>query len=176
MTLTPLLSAAPAIQLHVICALLALLIGPIALFRRRRDRWHRLAGRTWVVAMLGAAGTALFISEAPMLGPFSLIHIFSVLTFVGVWQGVRAIRRGDVAGHQRAMRGLYAQAMILPGVFTFLPGRRMSLTLFPDAPLAGLALVAVAGAALILAVWRMGPALPGVSGVTSFGSGPSGAR
>jgi uncharacterized membrane protein len=158
MTLTPLLTASPAIQAHVICALLALLIGPLVLFRRRRDRWHRLAGRTWVLAMLGAAGSSFLITEARILGPFSPIHILSVMTFIGLWQGVVAIRRGDVASHRRAMRALYAQAMVLPAVFTLLPGRRMSLTLFPDMPLTGFALAAMTGATLIVAVWRMSPA------------------
>jgi uncharacterized membrane protein len=160
MTLLPLLDAPAAIQAHVTCATLALLTGPLALFRRRRDRWHRLAGRVWILAMIGAAGSSFLIAEARTLGPFSPIHILSVMTFIGVAQGLIAIRRGQIATHARAMRALYAQAMILPAVFAFLPGRRMSLALFPDAQTAGFVTVALLGALVILAVWRLRPALP----------------
>ena len=64
----------------MICALLTIVIGPMARLRRSRDIWHRRLGRAWVAAMAGTALTSLFIAEARILGPFSVIHLLSVLT------------------------------------------------------------------------------------------------
>lgn len=151
------IAAAPlAVQLHVAATLPALILGPVAIWRRQRDGLHRLTGRLWVLAMLMLAGTSLFIHEARMIGPFSPIHLLTLLTFAGLWQGVAAIRQGDVARHQRAMRRLYLQALILAGVFTFLPGRRMNTLVFADMPQTGFAIMATAGAVAAVLVWRTG--------------------
>jgi uncharacterized membrane protein len=50
-----LLSSPLAIQIHILCAVPALILGLVALFRKSRDCWHRYAGRIWVVAMAGLA-------------------------------------------------------------------------------------------------------------------------
>jgi uncharacterized membrane protein len=156
MTLDPLLHAPAVIQLHVAAALLSVVLGPVAIFRRSRDFLHRTTGRAWVACMAITAGSSFWISEDPMLGPFSVIHILSGLTLVGLVSAVRAIRAGDVAKHGATMRALYAQALMLAGAFTFLPGRRMSETFFPGMPWLGLAgMLAVAAGALWL-LWREG--------------------
>lgn len=149
--------AAPlAVQIHVAAALAALCLGPIAIWRRRRDALHKWSGRIWVIAMAVLAGSSFLISEARQFGPFSLIHILSVITFVGLWQGLAAIRRGDVMRHQRAMRALYMQALILAGVFTFLPGRRMNAMISGEFPWLGFAFAAALGAGVLWLVWREG--------------------
>jgi uncharacterized membrane protein len=154
---TNILTTAPlVVQLHVAAALPALILGPVAIWRRKRDWGHRLAGRLWVLSMVMLAGTSLFIHEARLIGPFSPIHLLSLLTFVGLWQGLRAIRQGDVMRHQRAMRGLYIQALVLAGVFTFLPGRRMNALLFGAAPATGFVLMACLGAVAAVLIWRRG--------------------
>jgi len=38
---------------------------------------------------------------------------------LGIWH----IRRDNLAGHRKTMRGLYTGACVLAGVFTLLPGR-----------------------------------------------------
>jgi len=126
MTLSALTEAPVMIQIHAASAVLALALGPFALLRQRRDRWHKVMGYTWVLAMFAAAAASMFISETPMLGPFSPIHILSVITLGGLFYALRAALRRDLIAHGRAMRALYAQALIIPGVFTFLPGRRMN--------------------------------------------------
>jgi uncharacterized membrane protein len=152
MTLHPLVTAAPLIQLHVAGALMALVLGPVALLRRSRDRWHRVAGVAWVAAMLVTAISSFGIRDT---GGWSWIHILSVLTLVGLTQGLWALWRGNRAAHGAAMRALYAQALILAGVFTLLPGRRMSRALFPDAPWTGFAAIAIIGA--LAALWMAWP-------------------
>jgi uncharacterized membrane protein len=156
MNLAVLAEAPLAVQIHVAAAVPALILGPVAIWRRRRDVWHRLAGRAWVLAMVILAGSSFLIHEARHFGPFSVIHLLSVLTFLGLWQGVAAIRRGDVASHQRAMRGLYLQALVLAGVFTFLPGRRMNALLFDGGAMAGFAAAVAVGAVLFWLIWREG--------------------
>jgi uncharacterized membrane protein len=157
---TPILSAPLMIQLHILAGLAALTLAPVALLRRRRDRWHRRAGRAVVVALLVLAGSSLFIHENPMLGPFSPIHLLTVLTLHGLYQGLAAIRRGDIAAHARAMRALVVQALILAAVLAFLPGRRLNLALFPGAPELGFAGVAALGLGLAILALRL-PLPPG---------------
>lgn len=153
-TLAPLMDAPPVIQVHVVCALLALVLGPLALMRRSRDRWHRLLGRVWVAVIAGTALTSFFINEARLVGPFSVIHVLSVITLAGLWQGVAAARAGRIAEHRVVMLRLYSFAILVAGTFTLMPGRRMSLTLFPEAPVAGF--VAAAGMAALggWLLWR----------------------
>jgi len=83
------------------------------------------------------------ISEFPVFGPFGPIHILSFLTIFGLWQGVTAARRNDIARHQKEMRSLYFWAMGVAGLFTFLPYRRMNRMFFEAAPQEGFVLMAV---------------------------------
>jgi uncharacterized membrane protein len=156
MTLTPLFDAPAVIQVHVAAALLSVLLGPVAILRRSRDIVHKTAGRLWVVSMAVTAGSSFWISEDPMIGPFSVIHILSVITLFGLVSAVRAIRAGNVAKHGATMRALYAQALMLAGAFTFFPGRRMSEAFFPGTPWLGLAVMLAVAAVMVWLLWRDG--------------------
>lgn len=143
MTVEPLLAASLAIQIHVFSAICAVFVGPLALFRNSRDRWHKRLGYFWVVAMFMAATSSFAILESPMIGPFSIIHGLSVFTLWGLWEGIRAIKRGDIARHRGQMRALYFWALGVAGLFTFIPGRRMNRVFFPDMPETGFVIAAV---------------------------------
>lgn len=130
MSLDPLLSAPLAVQIHALCAMAAMVLGAIVLFRPKGTPMHKLMGRTWAGLMLIVATSALFINEIRLIGPFSPIHIFVALTYVGIFQAVREIRRGNVVAHQAAMKSIYLGALLLTGAFTLLPGRRMHEMLF----------------------------------------------
>lgn len=130
MSLDPLLSAPLAIQIHAGAATAAMLLGALVLFRRKGTPVHKAMGRVWVGLMLIVATSALFINEIRMVGPFSPIHIFVALTYFGVFAGIREIRRGNVIGHQAAMKSLYFGALLLTGAFTLMPGRRMHDAIF----------------------------------------------
>ena len=150
MSLEPILSAPIVVQIHVCCAVSAAILGPIALLRRSRDLWHRRVGTLWVAAMFLTAVSSFAISDFPVFGRFSPIHLLSCLTFLGLWQGVVAARRRDIARHQREMRTLYFWAMGVAGLFTFLPERRMNRVFFDAAPQQGFAFAAVIiGAGLV---------------------------
>ena len=154
MTLDPLMDAPLAVQLHVWFAALALCVGPFALFRARRDRFHKGLGYVWVLAIMALALTGLGIeSVRPVLGPFGPIHLFSFFALWGVAQGLLCIRRGDVAGHRAAMQSVWFWGMGLAGLFTLLPGRMMNGVVLAAAPEAGLWVVLI-GVALVAFSWR----------------------
>jgi uncharacterized membrane protein len=151
MSLTPFLDASFAIQLHAACAVLAVLVGPINLLRAKRDWIHRRTGHLWVALMIVAAGSALWITATlgPTIAGFGLIHGFSVLVGVTLWRALRAIRLGDVKGHEKGMRGLYLQALCIPGLFAIMPGRRISASLFGEPNFAAWAVFPLACFALL---------------------------
>ncbi|MBN9308705.1 DUF2306 domain-containing protein [Devosia sp.] len=130
MNLTPLATVPIAVQIHAVAAIGALVLGALVLFRRKGTPLHRLMGRLWVLLMLVVATSALFINEIRLIGPFSPIHLFVVVTYVGVARGIYTIRRRRVAEHRAAMQGLYFFSLVLAGCFTLVPGRRMAAMLF----------------------------------------------
>ncbi|MFP4045245.1 MAG: DUF2306 domain-containing protein [Rhodosalinus sp.] len=149
LTATPLI-----VQLHLAAALPALLLGPVALYRRRRDRLHKTFGYLWVASILGLAVSGLFIrSEIALLGPFGPIHLFSVFAIYGVADGVWCIRRGDARGHLVAMQSVWFGAVGLAGLLTLLPGRTLNRALFGDAWALG-AVAAALGLAGLALLWR----------------------
>ena len=135
MTLDPLLEADLAIRIHAATAIAAVALGGLVLWRRKGTALHKALGRVWVVLMFTAATSALFINEIRLIGPFSPIHLFSLFTYVTLYNGLRAvILHRDIVRHRAEMQGLYIGALMLAGAFTFLPGRRMHMVLFgPDA-------------------------------------------
>jgi uncharacterized membrane protein len=151
MTLAPLLSAPPQIQIHALAAITALVIGPLALYTRRRDRWHKWIGRVWMGAMLVAVLSSFLIVDMGLIGPFSPIHLLSVMALWSIWSALRAIRRGDVPTHRATLQSLYWRGVIVAGLFTFFPsGRIVNRMVFPDNPDWGYAVIAL-GLALVLA-------------------------
>jgi uncharacterized membrane protein len=123
------------------------------MLRRRRERWHKGLGRVWVGARAAVVLSSFLIHEGRMLGKFSVIHLLSVFTLWGLWQAVSAARAGHFAAHRAGMLALYVRAPGVAGVFTLLPGRRLSAVLDPDAPLAGfLGAAALVAAGIVLRV------------------------
>lgn len=139
MTFDPISTAPIAVQIHLVAAVLAVLIGPIAIYRTRRDLVHKVIGRTWVSAMAVLAISGFFIPAAilPLVGVFGPIHLFSIWTLFSLTRGIRAILRRDVARHRAEMRALYWQALGIAGLLTLLPGRRLNAVLFSGAEQVG---------------------------------------
>jgi uncharacterized membrane protein len=150
----------PVLALHILCATLALGLGPVALLRRRRDRWHRLAGRVWVLAMALTSLSSFGIQTYRLIGPFSPIHLLSVLVLVSLWRGVAAARAGRMVEHGRIMVQMQVQALILPAAFTLVPGRQMHDMVLAGSGWAGFAVAAVVMAVLAVMIWRRQPPLP----------------
>lgn len=130
MTLEPLLTAAPAIQIHTFAALIALALGMVQFTSRRGSRLHRMSGWTWVLLMAVTAVSSFFIHRIQLVGIWSPIHLLSVFTLVMLWLAIRAAKRGDIPRHRSMMISLFGFALVGAGLFTLLPGRLMHVALF----------------------------------------------
>jgi len=150
----PLFNAPLAVQLHVAGALPALLLTPVVLWRRRRDRLHKRAGYAWVLAMAVTAASSFWITGFGVVGPFSPIHILSVVTLVGLVTGVRAAIRGDTRGHRAAMTNM-AGGLAAAGLLNFLPGRLTNRIVLDGAGWDGFALVVGLAACAAGVVWAL---------------------
>ena len=75
--------AAPAVQLHLATVLVALAIGIVLLLGVKGRTMHRTLGWVWVVAMMTAAVSSLFIRMLNH-GSLSFIHLLSGWTIVSL--------------------------------------------------------------------------------------------
>ncbi|MGQ0558385.1 MAG: DUF2306 domain-containing protein [Sphingosinicella sp.] len=114
---------------HILTILVALVLTPIMLLRRRGDRLHRRLGWVWCTAMALTA-LATFGIRGINGGSLWFIHILSAWTLIQVPLNVRAARSHDVARHRAAVRGMVAGALIIAGVFTFPANRLMGEWLY----------------------------------------------
>ncbi|MEL6619632.1 MAG: DUF2306 domain-containing protein [Pseudomonadota bacterium] len=154
MTLVPLYTADPIVQFHVVCALFALVLGPVALYRRRRDRVHKLLGYSWVCAIAGVALSSFGIHSFAVIGPFSPIHALSLFTLWSLYEGLRLILSGRVIGHRIVMRNLYWYGLCVAGLFNFLPGRTMNKVLLGGQDGLGYVVTGIGLVLILLAVLR----------------------
>lgn len=130
MSLAPLLAAAPAIQVHAFVAMAAFLAGLVQFAAAKGTARHRLLGRLWVGGMAVVALSSFLIHEIRLWGAWSPIHLLSLLTLAGLAWAVVAARRGDIERHRRIMANLFFGALVVAGLFTFLPGRIMHAVVF----------------------------------------------
>ena len=105
---------------HIVSAAVYALLGALQFatgFRRRRPGWHRAAGRVLVVAGLGVAASALWLTLffPPQPGSGKLLFVLRILFASGMVAslgvGLAAIRRGDVVTHRAWMTRAYALAL-----------------------------------------------------------------
>lgn len=155
MTLTPLLDTPLYLQVHIVAALISIGLGAFVVLRKRRDRIHKVGGYIWAISMATVAVSSFWIRNFAMIGPFSPIHLLSVLTLWSLWAGIRHAVAGRIRAHRTVFRNLYRYGLLVAGTFNFMPGRRMNQSVFGDAPELGLWLIGAVG---ILAVginfWR----------------------
>lgn len=125
-----LFAADPVIVSHALAAIAALLIGSAQLIAPKGVATHRALGYVWAGLMLFVAGSSFWIHEIRMLGPWSPIHILSIVVLVTVPAAVIAARAGRIKTHRNAMAQLYVFALVITGAFTLLPGRLMHEIVF----------------------------------------------
>lgn len=129
MTLAPLINAPLAIQIHAAAALSLIPLTALQFWRPKRGPSHRAIGWIWVVLMAVTAVSSFWIHSLRLIGPFSPIHILSVITLVNLVLGIRARRAGRIMAHRGHMIGI-AAGWAGAGLFTLLPGRIMFQTVF----------------------------------------------
>jgi len=130
MTLEPLLDAPSLIQIHAFAAIGAFLVGLVQLTAPKGTIPHRMIGWSWVLLMLTVAVSSLFIHTIRLWGPWSPIHLLSILVLVTLPLAVIHARRHDIAQHRMAMLMLFTGALVIAGGFTFVPGRILHAVVF----------------------------------------------
>src|SRR5258707_5164857 len=130
MSLAPLLDAAPAIPLHALAAMTAFVLGAVQLAAPKGTLPHRALGWVWVSLMAAVAVSSFWIHQIRLIGPWSPIHLLSIFTLVVLPLGLWMAHRHRVADHRRIMILIFSGALVIAGLFTFVPGRIMHTVLF----------------------------------------------
>lgn len=130
MNLAPLTNAPFAIQLHAFAAISAFAVGVVQLAGVKGTSRHRALGYTWVALMLVVALSSFWIHDMHVWGIWSPIHLLSILTLTMLPLGVYYARAHNITGHRSTMIGIFAGALVIAGIFTFVPGRIMHKVLF----------------------------------------------
>ena len=141
--------------------MLAIVTGPIPMYRRERDIWHKTLGYIWVIAMVVVALSSFFIHSFAVIGPFSPLHVLAVFTLWSLWRGIASARAGRIAAHRATFRGLYWYGLLIAGLANFLPDRRINQVVFNGQDHLGWIVIGFGAVGLIFfAMWgRIKPAV-----------------
>ena len=118
----------PAIKIHLLAALAALVLGAVLMAARKGRHFHRAAGWTWVALVGVTAGSTLFIASLNH-GKWSLLHLFTGWTLIVLPLAVLAAKRGEIVRHRRNMMGLFYGGFAVNLQIPFIPGRALWLML-----------------------------------------------
>jgi uncharacterized membrane protein len=130
MSLAPLLEASGTIPLHAFAAMAAFVLGIVQFAAPKGTLPHRTVGWIWVGLMAVVAASSFWIHEIRLLGPWSPIHLLSIFTLLMLPIAVWSARRHRVSDHRRIMILIFVGALVIAGLFTFLPGRIMHAVVF----------------------------------------------
>ena len=130
MSLTPLLEAAPAIPLHAFAAMAAFALGLVQFAAPKGTLPHRTLGWIWVALMAAVAVSSFWIHQIRLVGPWSPIHLLSIMVLILLPVAVLSARRHQVSPHSKIMIGIFSGGLVIAGLFTFLPGRIMHAVIF----------------------------------------------
>lgn len=143
----------PLITAHVIAACYVLALGPVNIFRRRRDRIHKIIGFTWVAAIAATCILSFWIMDE---GHFTWLHGLSVFTLITVSLGVFSAVRGNIPAHRGNMIGSYLGTLTAFGFAAAAPGRRLPVLIStePAAVVFAAMLILVTVAAFVFTLRR----------------------
>lgn len=136
------------IAIHALAACGVVLLAPVQIIRRAKDRRHRWIGRSWVILMYLVCVSGMFIYT--LSGSFTIFHALAIFTFGTTTLGVIAIRRGDIRRHIGMMVGSWLGALTAGAFAAIIPGREIP-QLAVDDP--GLLWGAVAAIVIAGTVW-----------------------
>ena len=128
----------PLITLHLFLIFPCIFIGGWLLLSRKGTGIHRSLGITYMVLMAATGILTLFIPAqvGPQLfGHFGMLHLLSLLTLWSVPVAWKAIRKGDITTHRKAMLRLYVGGILLAGTMAVAAeGRYLNRLLFGHEP------------------------------------------
>jgi uncharacterized membrane protein len=108
-----------ALGVHVLCGILALLIGPFQFVRRVRRRFvrlHRACGAVYLASATGLGVTGLVLAPTAYtgLGASVAFTLLGLATLFATWTALRMVLAGRYAEHRRWM--IRSFSLILAGV------------------------------------------------------------
>src|SRR5204862_8335856 len=134
MTLEPLFHAPLAVQIHAATVIPAFFIGTWQIFLSKKGaRQHRAVGYVYLTLMTITAIAALFIHQIMPNSPFfglSPIHVFVLITLLGVARALQGAWTHNIRAHRGAMIGTYIGGLLIAGSLAFMPGRIMHAVAF----------------------------------------------
>lgn len=160
----------PLIAAHVIAACYVLALGPVNIFRRRRDRMHKIIGFTWVTAIVTTCVLSFWIMDE---GHFTWLHGLSTFTLITVSLGVFSAVRGNIPAHRGNMIGSYLGTLTAFGFAAAAPGRRLPelVSTEPATVVFAVVLILATTAAFVLTLRRtVGPKRIGVQKTRAAGA------
>ncbi len=128
MNLDAFFDAPLVIQVHAGAAIAAFALAIAQFVGPKGSGAHRVMGWSFVVLMVIAASSAMFIQQVRP-GQFSLIHLLVPFTLYTLLTSVAQARRGQVRKHRNDMIALFVGALVIAGALTLLPGRLMHAVL-----------------------------------------------
>ena len=134
MSLSPLLHASLAVQIHVATVVPAFAIGTYQIFfSKKGEPYHRLLGYAYVVLMAVTCVDALFIHELMpknVFYGFSPLHVLVLLTLACLVSAVRWARVHNIPRHRSAVLGSYIGGLLVATSLLLMPGRIMHAVFF----------------------------------------------
>lgn len=123
----------PLIAVHLVLALAALALGPVAMAVRKGSRWHRATGYAWVTLMLGAALSAMAIRDyrLPNIAGYTPVHLLVAMTVGGIALAMWHVSRRNIPAHRRAILFAY-KGVVIAALFSLLPTRRVGMLVWQD--------------------------------------------
>lgn len=146
------------IAIHALAASGVVLLAPVQIIRRTKDRRHRWIGRSWVILMYLVCVSGMFIYT--LSGSFTVFHALAILTFATTTIGVIAIRRGDIRRHIGMMVGSWLGALTAGTFAAIIPSREIPQLAVVDPTLlwSAVAAIIIAATVWVFYVLRLVPA------------------
>jgi uncharacterized membrane protein len=131
-SLQPLLDAVAPIPLHAFAAMAAFVLGVVQLVAPKGTLPHKTIGWIWVILLATVAISSFGIHghSYRIWRDWSPIHLLSILTPIMLVKAVIRARQHRVTAHAITMISIFTGALVIAGLFTFVPGRIMHTALF----------------------------------------------
>lgn len=108
----------------------AFVLGAVQIAAPKGTLPHRTLGWVWVALMAVVAISSFWIHEIRLWGPWSPIHLLSIFSPIMLVLAIWYARRHNVRGHKITMISIFFGALVVAGLFTFVPGRIMHAAVF----------------------------------------------
>ena len=112
------------VQVHLLTALAALVLGGVLMSVRKGRTFHRVAGWIWVSLVMVTAGATVFITELNH-GAWSFLHLFTGWVLLITPLALIWAKRHEVRKHRRSMMGLFYGGFAINLFIAFTPGRTL---------------------------------------------------